>query len=290
MGTQISEKLSIQDLKDFLKKYKDRVVSLKKVIEEFPPFQEHACSFPVSSLFHDLVGSLRDGSVILLDGAIVYLKSATVVLYKDILYEFPTGFQIKTPFELPYRNRKKLKEILYRLPDIFERSMYRNSDAFRNRMRYLKKLEKAGYAERDVTRDNIGDAVKVHDEWVRYKLSLPSTFKKSFPKAKYISMLRNCMNARLFPYKALVGYIGDEPVSLTLYLIWRGMVYSLIGISKYWEHKHLSEGVFLYQARKLLEDGHEYVNVGYEQNRGIGNFKREKFPYIEVATNIYLVK
>ncbi len=286
MGSRISGKLSVQDLKEFLSRYRDKVVSLRKVMEDFPPFHEHACSFPVSSLYHDLVSSMRERSVVFLDGAVFYLSSATAVLYKEVDYEFPPGTRIKTLFNFPYKDRKKLTEILYRLPDIFDRSMYRNSESYRSRIKHLKKLQKIGYREYLVTPDRLSDAKRLHDEWVEYKLSRHDTYRVMFPKNRYLSMLVSCVNSKLFPYKALIGYIGNEPVSLSLFLFWKGMVYSLIGISRYWEYSHIGDGVFLYQMRKLLEEGYEYVNVGYVQDRGIEEYKK-KFPYIEVVTYVY---
>lgn len=126
-------------------------------------------------------------------------------------------------------------------------------------------------------RDIAGQAglKELHDEWVKYKLSLPKTYKISFPTARY----RNTLNELQIPTYRKAIYIKNKLYGFIVFSLEDEVAFELSFCTFYWKPEFkilngLNQYIFTYCVIQLQKKGIKFVNSGYILNKNLKIFKQ----------------
>lgn len=115
----------------------------------------------------------------------------------------------------------------------------------------------------------------LHNEWVKYKLSLPTTYRISFPTARY----RNTLEELPIPMYRKMIYIKGKLYGFIIFSLENKVAFELSFCSLYWKPEFqilngLNQYIFAYCVIQLQKQGIQFVNSGYVLNKNLKIFKQ----------------
>ncbi len=267
-------------LKDFLKRYRDQIVSLRKFLSLCRGIDHYLLSFPVLATYYDLLGLLEKRHVVFLDGLVLLLdKKVAVHFGGDYDLSSLEGWVVKTSDKLSCAGRTFV-ETLYDLEELFDPGRYGREERKKRLRRPLKIIEKDCVNVRVLEGDWVKKAIKLSERWEEEKVKSGKVYVRGFPKGEFRRMLERFLVWRKFD--VLDGYlfgvfVKDKPYYIGVdVFINPEVVFGICGFALYFDfEKSYGNEAFLSECMFLQGRGHKRLNVGFSTDKGVRRFKEK---------------
>ena len=232
----------------------------------------HDLSLGALLTYHKLVYLHEHDDRVILDKDYVWFKSkenqTKVFLYQGVT-KHPLAKEVSCSFQIPGLNLKsKHEEVFYQIGEL-----EKNYHSFNRPINIFEKRPDLGI----VLEDLAGQAglKELNNEWVQYKLSLPKTYRISFPTARYRNTLEELP---ISTYKKAI-YIKGNLYGFIVFSLENGVAFELSFCSLYWKPEFkilngLNQYIFAYCVIQLQKQGIKFVNSGFALNKNLKIFKQ----------------
>ena len=240
----------------------------------------HDFSLGALLTYHKLAYLYEHDDRLMLDKHFVWFKPTEkqrkLFIYKQ--WDYPKATQVSSAFPLDlnlefgsYKLKSKQEEVFYELG-----TLEKNYHSYRKPINVFEKRPDLGVELRDFPQDLAGlSALKgLHDQWVQFKLSLPTTHRISFPTGRY----RNTLENWSIPMYRKAIYIKDKLYGFIVFSIENEIAFELSFCSLFWKPEFkilngLNQYIFAYCAIQLQKQGVKFINSGYALNKNLKIFK-----------------
>ena len=268
-------------LKDFLEKYRDRVISLRKFLTLSKGINHYLLSFPVLATYYDLLGFLEKRRAVFMDGLALLLDKRVVVhLSGDYDFSLLEGWTIKTCSKFPFDGKRSFLETVYVFDELFDSQRYRREERKRRLKRPLKVIEKDRVQIRILEEDWAKKAIALSERWEDEKIRSGKVYMQGFPRGEFRRMLERFLVWRKLG--VLDGYlfgvfVKDKPYYIGVdVFVSPKVVFGICGFALYFDFdKSYGNESFLSECMFLKERGHKSLNVGFSTDKGVRRFKEK---------------
>ena len=190
---------------------------------------------------------------------------------------------------LPLEKGSKFVEVVYDLHEVLNPASYPNKKKRFNRIIYpFKQIEKLGIV--CSSSFDLAAVEALHDSWVEYKLSLPSTYQIMFPRKRYIRCVEKCLAGSQIPnvrYQGFFFCLAEKLLSVRIVAIQDTWAYDLANFTGTWfGPSQISNYLDIYVLKQLNDVGVQKFNCGAALNKGLESFKTH-YPSSELASFKY---
>lgn len=202
------------------------------------------------------------------------------------------GLQTKGPVysinKIGLPKESKFKELTYDLTTVFAASSYANAKKRAKVLTYPRNWMKNNEISVETnTKLDLAEVVLLHDEWKKYKLSLPATFKMMFPSKRYY----NCVEIGLRDpdrYTIFSAYNSEHGlVAVRVLYVDKAFAFDLANFCCSWRlPSNFSEYFNSYTMRLLYDKGVKLLNCGASLNKELSAFKKH-WPHSELISYAY---
>lgn len=198
---------------------------------------------------------------------------------------------INSPVPLPqYKLKSKQKEVVYDLSTIAEHTGKKKYHSYIKPIRIIEQRPDLDIKLHDFEAAGRPSLKAIHDEWVKYKLSLPTTHRITFPTARY----RNTIDLDEVPAYQKAIYIRGQLYGFIVFSVENGVAFELSFVSHYWKPEFqilngLNQYIFSYCLIQLAKQGVSYVNSGFALNKRLSIFKHTSQQAFDVQRYTYEV-
>jgi len=186
--------------------------------------------------------------------------------------------KVSASFPIPLlgeSKKRKQEEIFYQLQNINKSHGKKKYHSYLKPIRIFEQRPDLGLEIRSVS-DIAGQAglIELHNEWVKYKLSLPKTHRISFPTARY----RNTLEEMPIPVYKKAIYIKDKLYGFIVFSLENQVAFELAFCTLFWKPEFkilngLNQYIFSYCCIQLQKHGIKFVNSGFALNKNLKIFK-----------------
>lgn len=183
--------------------------------------------------------------------------------------------KVSAAFPIEFLGKKSLKqeEVFYQLHDITKHNGKKHYHSFNKPVNIIENRP-----DLDITLEDLAGQAglnELHDEWVKYKLSLPKTYRISFPTARY----RNTLRELPIPMYCKAIYIKGKLYGYIIFSIENEVAFELAFVTLYWKEEFkilngLNQYIFSYCLIDLLCRDVKFVNSGFALNKNLKMFKQ----------------
>ena len=199
-----------------------------------------------------------------------------IVVYRDRIAPDSDGEIIKSSKESGF---SKASEIIYYIPDIFDRSLYENRKKYQNRVLSPEVLiKKLNINIRVATEDDLPSITTLHNDWCRKKLENPTTHRISFSSTRYLRCVTSALNKEGFV--VIVAEQEGKIVGCRVVTVDNKFLFDAAFFVEFWNQSQLSEAVNIASMRFFQTSGYEYINTGLAS--GTLKAYKQHFPHTEV--------
>jgi len=214
-------------------------------------------------------------------GILVLRKAKKVYVFSSVankqqLQELQKEYIIYSISKLDLEKGSKFIEVVYDLDQVFDPTSYPNKKKRFNRIIYpFKQIEKL-----DIHCSSSFDLAAVadlHDKWVEYKLSLPSTYQIMFPRKRYIRCAEKCLVGSSIPnikYRGFFFSMAGKLLSVRIVAIQDDWAFDLANFTGTWfGPSQVSNYLDIYALKQLMDAGVKKFNCGAALNKQLEAFK-----------------
>ena len=247
----------------------------------------------------------RETALFDLSGILVLRKAKKVYVFsaladKQLLQELQKEYITYSIGSLELEKGSKFVEVVYDLDQVLDPKSYPNKKKRFNRIVYpFKQIEKLGIQCSSCY--DLAAVEALHDSWVAYKLSLPSTYQIMFPRKRYIRCVEKCLEGSKIPGLQYRGffYTWDKPeekivldqsdmlLSVRIVAIQDDWAFDLANFTGTWfGPSQVSNYLDIDVLKQLRDVGVKKFNCGAALNKGLETFKTH-YPSSEAVSFKY---
>lgn len=255
----------------------------------------HGLALSVLESYFHLGEDFEKHTVCLINDRILWLKKRKrVFVYSfeerdlDLLKALQTQAMIYSISKIEGLDKaSSFSEIVYDLDEVFNRDSYPNKKKRYNKLTYpfiwLKK-------NNIKVKMPLPFEVRVlHDTWVKFKLSQPSTYRIMFPTARYLNCYREADKNGFIDYCMYGFYLTNRLISVRVLGLGvnKNTAYDLANFTNTWDTpSQISNYLDVCVLRDLYNHGYKTFNCGAQLNKGLKTFKCH-YPYSELKVYSY---
>ena len=208
------------------------------------------------------------------DELIVYKQTSKLEgIINDIEPEKKLLVSCATTIPILPKYKSKHEEVFYQLEQIPTQTGNKLYHSFSKPIAIIQNRPDLGITLEDIA----GQAglEDLHNEWVKYKLSLPTTHRISFPTARY----RGTLQELYIPRYAKAIYIKGQLYGFIIFSLENEVAFELSFCSLFWKPEFkilngLNQYLFSYCLIDMMKSGIRYVNSGFVLNKNLKIFKQ----------------
>lgn len=256
----------------------------------------HDLSLGSLLVYQDLIPKLENDKVRLAEsGVLITGKKDKTTLYIHTdksfgSYLLNTDTRISNEPIPGEKHKSKQKEIFYMLSNIDSHTGKKKYHSLSKPLKIMER-EDLGIEIRDISQDLAEQAelIALHNEWVDYKLSLPSTHRISFPTARY----RRTLGEYPIPMYKKAIYIKGKLYGFIVFSLENGVAFELSFVTHFWKPEFkilngLNQYLFSYFCIDLIRNHNiQFVNSGFALNKKLEIFKTTSQKSYEVYKYTY---
>jgi len=227
------------------------------------------------------------GILVLQKAKKVYVFSSSADL--STLKELQKQYIIYSIPALQLEKGSKFVEVVYDLQAVFNPTSYPNKKKRFNRIIYpFKQIEKLNIHYSSSF--DLAAVEALHESWVEYKLSLPSTYQIMFPRKRYIRCAEKCLVGSSIPnikYQGFFFSMAGILLSVRIVAIQDDWAFDLANFTGTWfGPSQVSNYLDIYALKQLMDAGVKKFNCGAALNKGLEAFKTH-YPSSEAVSFKY---
>lgn len=183
-----------------------------------------------------------------------------------------------TPLPIATKKKKKEEEVFYQIDAIELHSGKKKYHSLLKPIAIFEKRPDLGITLVDIQETDSAQSLALrdlHNEWVKYKLSLPKVHRISFPTARY----RNTLDPMPVPTYKKAIYIKGKLYGFIVFSLEGEVAFELSFCTLYWKDEFkilsgLNQYIFSYCVIQLSKQGIKFVNSGFGLNKNLKVFKQ----------------
>lgn len=252
----------------------------------------HGLALSVLESYFHLREDFEKHSVCLINDRILWFKKRKrVFVYSfeerdlDLLRELQTQAMIYSISKIEGLDKaSSFSEIVYNLDKVFDRNSYPNKKKRYNKLTYPFIWLKKNNIEVKVP--SLSEVKSLHESWVKFKLSQPSTYRIMFPTARYLNCFKEA-ERDIILYPAYGFYFNEKLVSVRVLGVNKNTAYDLANFTNTWDTPSQISNYFdIWVLKALHGSGYKIFNCGAQLNKGLKTFKCH-YPYSELKVYSY---